>query len=175
MVEVDYGPDIWLRDPIVDVDSQHAQEPVDETTQGVPPGCEFSWFGVHGGAGATTLAALAGGVDVGRRWPNTAQGEPPDLLLVARTHAAGLTAVSQTLDLFRRGHQPEGLRIIAVVLVADAPGRVPRDLNKRIRIISSASSVFRIPWVPAWRRGEFAGNVPRELGVLTRKVGTPTQ
>ncbi|MFI9028571.1 hypothetical protein [Streptomyces sp. NPDC053560] len=137
---------------------------------------QFSWVNVHGGAGATTLATLFGGADVGQRWPDPARGEPSTLLLVARTHAVGLRGVSQTLDLFRRGEQPAGLQIAAVVLVADAPGRLPRELQQRIKILGSAVAVHRVPWIAAWRTGaKLDGSLPRELLALARLVGHPVQ
>jgi hypothetical protein len=122
----------------------------------------------HGGAGASTLAAVFGGIDVGRAWPRTDQGEPESILLVARTHAAGLQAVSHVLDLFRRGEQPPGLALVAVVLVADAPGRLPRQLLQRIKVIGSAIDVHRVPWVPAWRTGDLTAPAPREIAALAR-------
>ncbi|WP_338059271.1 DUF6668 family protein [Streptomyces oceani] len=130
---------------------------------------------VHGGAGASTLAQLVGGVDIGQRWPVPTQGEPTTVLLVARTHAAGLRAISQTLDVLRRGEQPPGVQIAAVILVADAPGRLPRQLNQRIKIIGSAVAVHRVPWVPAWRTGEVKGPIPREVSALARLVVPATQ
>lgn len=128
----------------------------------------LAWVAVHGGAGTSTLAAVFGGVDVGRSWPRPDQGEPGSILLVARTHAAGLLAVSQTLDLFRRGEHPPGLTLVAVALVADAPGRLPRQLLQRIKVIGSAVDVHRVPWVPAWRTGDLTAPVPRETAALGR-------
>ncbi|MGW1671900.1 DUF6668 family protein [Streptomyces sp. NPDC002324] len=127
---------------------------------------------VHGGAGASTLAAVFGGVDIGRAWPRPEQGEPGSILLVARTHAAGLLAVSQTLDLFRRGEQPSGLTLVAVVLVADAPGRLPRQLLQRIKVIGSAIEVHRVPWMPAWRTGDLTAPMPRETATLGQLLTT---
>ncbi|WP_338059526.1 hypothetical protein [Streptomyces deccanensis] len=87
---------------------------------------------------------------------------------MARTHAAGLQALSQTLDLFRRGEQPPGLTAVAAVLVADAPGRLPRQLVQRIKVIGSAISVHRVPWVPTWRTGDLSAPAPRETAALAR-------
>ncbi|WP_185932810.1 DUF6668 family protein [Streptomyces sp. WAC 01325] len=114
----------------------------------------FSWVSAHGGAGATTLAEVLGGSDVGARWPDPAEREPSRIVLVARTHATGLKAASRAMDFLRSGRHPPGLELTALVLVADAPGRLPIALSRRVRVLSSAGPTFRVPWIPAWRVGE---------------------
>lgn len=142
------GPEIWIRGPVP------------------PVGRRFAWVGTHGGAGVSTLATVYGGHDSGRDWPG--HGAPASVLLVARTHATGLLAARHALDLFRRGEHPPGLDLDAVVLVADAPGRLPRPLAGRIREIESAVDVYRVPWVPAWRLGDLSGKPPRGTEPLLR-------
>ncbi|MEU9572820.1 DUF6668 family protein [Streptomyces massasporeus] len=157
------GPEIWLRGPVT------PPEPV-------PPGPayshaatrRFSWVGTHGGAGVSTLATVYGGQDCGRSWPGP--GDPPSVLLVARTHAAGLDTVAEAVEIFRRGRPPQGLDLDAVVLVADAPGRLPRPLAQRVKALESVIDVYRVPWVPSWRLGEL-GHPPRETETLARLTG----
>ncbi|OIJ66823.1 DUF6668 family protein [Streptomyces mangrovisoli] len=176
------GPEIWLRGPAggarpVPPGGGPSSPPVPSPGSGRPaagpPGAvtprRFSWLATHGGAGATTLAAVYGGQDCGREWPRPA--DPSSVLLVARTHASGLDATVQVLELFRRGETPGGLDLDAVVLVADAPGRLPRPLDRRIRLIESVIDVYRVPWVPAWRLGDLAGGPPREAEALARLTG----
>jgi hypothetical protein len=122
----------------------------------------------HGGAGATTLATVFGGDDIGHRWPDPTRGEPAEVLLVGRSHAAGLQAISHILDALRRGDHPRGVRLRAVIVVADAPGRTPRPLTRRIRVIGSVADVHRVPWVPAWRMGDLTEQLPRELVSLAQ-------
>ncbi|MYS51699.1 hypothetical protein GTW46_16815, partial [Streptomyces sp. SID6013] len=114
-----------------------------------------------------------GGVDGGRTWPRPEQGEPDGVLLVGRTHAAGLQAVSRALDVFRRGEQPPGLELVAVVLVADAPGRLPRPLHQRIKVIGSVADVYRVPWTPAWRTGDLNVPAPKETAALAALLAAP--
>ncbi|SFF42874.1 hypothetical protein SAMN02787118_106381 [Streptomyces mirabilis] len=168
------GPEIWLRGPVA--------ETVEPTPWPEPGGDEpghltvgprrFAWVATHGGAGTTTLAAVFGGHDAGRNWPRPDQGEPGSVLLVGRTHAAGLDAVSHTLDTFRRGEAPPGLDLDAVVLVADAPGRLPRPLAQRVKVIDSMVDAYQVPWIPAWRIGDLASAPPRETAALARLTGT---
>ncbi|MEV6545310.1 DUF6668 family protein [Streptomyces sp. NPDC051665] len=178
------GPEIWLRGPVpLPVDNgPHAEAPeTPEHPSSIPtripagiattPRRRFSWVATHGGTGVTTLASVYGGQDCGRDWPGPE--DPPSILLVARTHAAGLAAVSRALEVFRRGEAPAGLDLDAVVLVADAPGRLPRQLAQHIKSIESVIDVYRVPWVPSWRIGDLTGEPPRETEALARLTGTP--
>ncbi|SHI07134.1 DUF6668 family protein [Streptomyces sp. 3214.6] len=157
------GPEIWIRGPVA------APDPVPMPYVPTATPRRFSWVAVHGGAGASTLAAVYGGHDCGREWPGA--GDPPSVLLVARTHAAGLESVLRAVDVFRRGEAPRGLDLDAVVLVADAPGRLPRPLVQRARVIESLIDVYRVPWVTDWRLGDLGGSPPRETAALARLTG----
>ncbi|MFF7950145.1 hypothetical protein [Streptomyces griseorubiginosus] len=148
------GPEIWIRGPVT------------------PAGRRFAWVGTHGGAGVSTLATVYGGHDSGRAWPGP--GAPTSVLLVARTHAAGLLAAHRALEGFRHGEHPPGLDLDAVVLVADAPGRLPRPLAGRIKEIESAVDVYRVPWVSDWRLGDLSGKPPRGTESLIRLVRSAT-
>ncbi|MFD4545576.1 DUF6668 family protein [Streptomyces sp. NPDC058466] len=165
------GPEIWIRGPVGDPEPRQRQEEDPESRQLAVNARRFAWVATHGGAGASTLAALFGGHDAGRNWPRPDQGEPGSVLLVGRTHAGGLDAVSHTLDIFRRGDAPPGLDLDAIVLVADAPGRLPRQLTQRIKVIGSVIDVYRVPWMPAWRTGDLTGPLPREIASLARLTG----
>lgn len=131
----------------------------------------IGWVKAHGGAGATSLAGLFGGVDVGARWPDPARGEPHRIVLVGRTSARGMRAVSRALDALREEEAPDGLDLLAVVLVADAPGRLPLGLLNRVRVIRSVVHVHRVPWIPAWRLDRLPRALPRQLLTLAELVG----
>ncbi|GGS12047.1 hypothetical protein GCM10010269_58910 [Streptomyces humidus] len=162
------GPEIWIRGPVTVPDPGPAPTPAPYASTTATPR-RFSWVAAHGGAGSSTLAAVYGGHDSGRAWPGA--GDPPSVLLVARTHAAGLESVLRTLEVFRRGEAPAGLDLDSVVLVADAPGRLPRPLAQRVRTIESIIDVYRVPWVTDWRLGDLGGSPPRETAPLTRLTG----
>ncbi|MER6672759.1 hypothetical protein [Streptomyces sp. NPDC000983] len=131
---------------------------------------EVGWVQAHGGAGATSLAEALGGVDLGVRWPQPSRGEPRRILLVGRTSAGGLRSVSQALGALKEGNAPQGLDLLCVVLVADAPGRLPLRLLRRIRVLRSAAHVHRVPWIPAWRLGGSPKSPPRQLVSLGELV-----
>ncbi|MET9758611.1 DUF6668 family protein [Streptomyces sp. NPDC006372] len=158
------GPEIWIRGPVTTPEPGPPPEPA-HAHAGAR---RFSWVGTHGGAGVSTLAAVYGGYDSGRAWPGP--DGPPSVLLVARTHAAGLDAVAAAVEVFRHGRAPQALDLEGVVLVADAPGRLPRPLAQRVRSLESVIDVYRVPWVPAWRLGEL-GRPPRETAALARLTG----
>lgn len=111
-------------------------------------------------------------MDVGARWPEPARGEPFRIVLVGRTSANGLRSVSRALGALKDGKAPQGLELLAVVLVADAPGRLPIGLLRRIRVLRSVARVHRVPWIPAWRTDSPMKYVPRQLVTLSRLVGS---
>ncbi|MEV6942357.1 hypothetical protein AB0N07_10190 [Streptomyces sp. NPDC051172] len=162
--DVQQGPEIWIRGPVT-VPEPGPQQPAPSAAGAR----RYSWVGTHGGAGVSTLAAVYGGHDCGRAWPGAE--DPRSVLLVARTHASGLTAALRTLEVFRLGEAPPGLDLDAVVLVADAPGRLPRPLDRQVRLIESLIDVYRVPWVSDWRLGDLGGSPPRETQPLARLTG----
>ncbi|MFI5927773.1 hypothetical protein ACIA3K_17510 [Micromonospora sp. NPDC051543] len=131
----------------------------------------LGWIAAHGGAGTTTLTRLLGGIDLGCRWPDAALGEPAAVLLVARTNAGGLGAAGRALNALREGRHPAGMRLVGVVLVADAPGRLPLPLARRIRVLRSIAPVHQVPWLPTLRLGIHPRQVPKELLGLADAVG----
>ncbi|GIJ25001.1 hypothetical protein Vqi01_01630 [Micromonospora qiuiae] len=131
----------------------------------------IGWIGAHGGAGATTLARLLGGTDIGCRWPDPALAEPALVMVVGRTNSDGLRAVSRALHALREGRHPAGMRLLGVVLIADAPGRLPPPLLGRIRLLRSIAPVHRLPWIPSYRVGEQPKRPPRQLSRLATLVG----
>lgn len=163
------GPEIWIRGPVGE-----APPPV-KHGHVLTGARRFAWVATHGGAGTSTLATVFGGHDAGRDWPPSEHGGPWSVLLVGRTHATGLDSVAYTLDLFRQGGTPPGLDLDAVVLVADAPGRLPRPLAQRVKALASLVDVHQVPWVPAWRIGDLTSEPPRETAALARLTASASR
>ena len=113
--------------------------------------------GVHGGAGETTVAtwaaarATAGRWPVGATWSTTGQPSPDgsvvDVVLVARTHAAGLTAARTALTHWATGALPPA-RLHGLVLIPDAPGRLRKPLLELAHVVAGgAPRAWLLPWL----------------------------
>lgn len=133
-----------------------------------PPPDDVCVSGVHGGAGTTTVARLLNAIDLDRDWPGPR--DPRYLFLIARTDARGLTAASQALAGYRTTQHPEGPYLAGFILVADAPGRLPKPLKRRIHILASAASVYRLVWIPEWRLSEIPHN--EAISIRLRQFAT---
>ncbi len=114
------------------------------------------WVGAHGGAGESTLERLLPGSRAAdHAWPISADpARPASALLVARTSYAGLTAAQRGLRDWASGAVPATL--IGLVLLADAPGRLPRELRGLVDLVDGAApgKTRLLPWQADWRFGE---------------------
>ncbi len=106
-------------------------------------------LGAHGGAGVTSL--LRSGldqvaVDADRCWP-----EAGLVLMVARTSISGLEWARDLARQHASGHAG-GVELLGLVLVADAPGRLPaRSAVLRDLVSGAFPRVWRLPWLEEWR------------------------
>lgn len=130
-------------------------------------GISLPWFSVrsprqmlwlvaaHGGAGVSTLCRSAPGLfaSAGRRWPQGAC-----CAVVARTSAGGLLAAQGVLTDWAAGHAGTA-RLLGLILIDDAPGRLPKPLADLAHLVSGgAPAAWRIGWNHAWRCGEPAAS-----------------
>lgn len=124
------------------------------------------WMGAHGGAGESTLAALLpGSMEAEHVWPQTDSGIPMPVVVVARTSMRGLTAAQVALTQWASGMVP-GVKLLGLVMLADAPGRLPRPLRDLARVVGGgAPRMWSVPWVPSWRMVEHpvGDDIPREV------------
>lgn len=68
-----------------------------------------------------------------------------------------------------------GVDLLGLVVVADAPGRLPRILRNRVRLVSGAvPRLWEIPWVGPWRLGE-TYEPPKECVSLACDLNRLTQ
>ncbi|WP_067067576.1 DUF6668 family protein [Carbonactinospora thermoautotrophica] len=104
---------------------------------------------------STLAATIPGGVDAARAWPAPPPPGSARVVLVARTHAAGLRAAQAAARQWASGTLPPGIHLLGLVLIADAPGRLPRPLRDLVRLISGGvPRTWLLPWVEALRLGE---------------------
>ncbi|WP_198359145.1 DUF6668 family protein [Streptomyces fildesensis] len=136
------------------------------------PSGAWWWLGCHGGSAVSTLEyAVPGGRDAHRAWPVVQGGGPVPVVLTARTHAIGLQAAQRAIQQWASGAVP-GVTLLGLVLVADAPGRLPKALRDLRRLVSGgAPRTWDVPWVEEWRCGEPpTDHSPRQLTVLSREL-----
>ncbi|MEV6284485.1 DUF6668 family protein [Kribbella sp. NPDC051770] len=132
----------------------------------IPAADTLWWVGVHGGAGESTMSQLLPGTRAaGHRWPIPPPPVPTPVVLVARTHGSGLRAAQRAAIEWASG-VVQGVAVLGLVLIADAPGRLPRVLDDFADIVGGGvPRVWDIPWIEEWRRGEdpTPDNTPDEV------------
>lgn len=92
----------------------------------------------HGGAGATTWAAILDGADHGQLVP--ADGGAP-LVLVARASLHGIEAAKAAIA----AHGPAAFS--AALIVPAVPGRTPRMIQNELKVLAGAVPLIPVPWV----------------------------
>jgi hypothetical protein len=105
----------------------------------------------HGGAGVSSLLraglAAAGAVDGQRRWPAAGR-----MLLVARTSTGALERARDLTRAHARGQAGPDVELVGLVLVADAPGRLPARISALADLVSGAfARCWQVPWLTEWR------------------------
>lgn len=133
-----------------------AETPINRADSDKP----VAWLvGVHGGAGATTLATvLAPFKDAQGVIP--AGDDPSTCVLVAQTHKVGMKKLHDAILQFE-SDQAGGAHLLGVILVDTHPGKLPKELSGDLQRITEAApsqNVWRIPYVEQWRT-----HLPKEL------------
>jgi hypothetical protein len=139
--------------------------------QQTPHGATIWWLGVTGGAGESTLAALAhGSRAAGHAWPIPENaGSVCRVMLVARTNYAGLTAAQHAAIEWASGVLGDAVRVEGLVLIPDMPGRMPKELRHLAQVVAGGlPHTWTLPWVDAWRFTAFdpAADLPKEFHTL---------
>jgi hypothetical protein len=131
----------------------------------------------HGGAGGSTIAMLSPGwLAVGPSWPIAPEGEPPvPAIVCARTSYQGLRAAQAALTDWASGSVP--LRLEGLVLLAHAPGRLPKQLRPLRELVRGAAAghVWEIGWQPQWQLAEPAMPRDRRLRDLFDQLTNRTE
>lgn len=136
------------------------------------------WLGAHGGAGESTLEELFSGSRAADHcWPLAAPGQTvAHVVLVARTHAHGLTAAQHAIREWAAGDVE--VLLLGLVLIADAPGRLPSALRQLAALVAGGvPAVWSLPWIEAWRVGEPPGpqNAPKVVRQLLEDLRVMTE
>ncbi|GAB2723013.1 DUF6668 family protein [Arthrobacter bambusae] len=123
---------------------------------GITP--DYWWLGVHGGAGETSLARLDKRTRAAEHhWPLTASASV--VVLVARSNVSGLRAAQLAATEWASGTVP-GIRVAGLAVLADAPGRLPREIREFARVVGGGVPLlWHFPWIESWR---FGHDVPPE-------------
>ncbi|RDI67489.1 hypothetical protein [Nocardia pseudobrasiliensis] len=108
-------------------------------------------LGVHGGAGASTLAhVLAPAADSHRRWPGVFDRESPYVVLVARETIAGLTRAHDLLRQYHAGLAGPS-EVLGLITVAARPGRLPVEIRRYRDVVGAlAGEMWQLPWHEEW-------------------------
>lgn len=125
--------------------------------------------GVHGGSAESTIAELLGGLATHHRWPEV--DPAPLVLLTSRTSSSAVEAAQRALRAWAASTTPK-IRLLGIVWVADAPGRLPRELSRAVDVASGgAPHAWHIGWDESVRRGLGTASLERS----SRKAITEIQ
>lgn len=129
--------------------------------------------GAHGGSGESTLAGLCDDWQAaGHAWPELPSGGQAPCILVARTNVHGLLAARAALTQWAASGAGESAALLGLVLVADAPGKLPAPLRDLAKVVGGgAPRVWDVPWVEPWRLGDpVTERVPRPVCKLVSQL-----
>ncbi len=129
--------------------------------------------GAHGGSGESTLAELdESWKAAGHAWPELPDGAPVACVVVARTNVRSLLAARTALTQWAASAAGESVRLLGLVLVADAPGKVPAPIRDLAKVVGGgAPRVWHVPWVEAWRLGDpVTERTPRAVSKLASQL-----
>lgn len=107
--------------------------------------------GAHGGAGASTWAQILEVGDAGAAWPKHVNpSRSLTIVVCCRSTVAGLRAAQDVAIEWASGALPG--QLVGLVVGADAPGRLPRELRDQLQITSGAfPHCTFVPWQAQWR------------------------
>lgn len=139
---------------------------VSKVSDGIPSDRVFL-LSTHGGAGTTTVETIAAdrGLDAEEiyRWPRTPTDAECHVVLIARTHSYGLHCALRASREWGAGLVP-WINLLGVLLIADAPGKLPAPLAAEVAELSAVVPVtWSIGWHPTWRTLSPAETRPLDL------------
>jgi len=91
--------------------------------------------------------------------------KPSRVVVTARSNMRGLRAAQLVATQWAAGLVPHA-QVVGLVIVADAPGRLPRALRDFARLVGGGfPRTWSVPWIEPWRLGE-----PPDLSTAPRDV-----
>lgn len=86
------------------------------------------------------------------------------LFVVARSNLRGLAAAQVAAQQWASRLVP-GVDLLGLVVMADAPGRLPRPLRDRLQVVAGGyARTWTVPWIETWRSSEVdSAAAPREV------------
>lgn len=143
---------------------------------GLAGSASVALLAAHGGAGVSCLLraglAASGGVDSGRTWPAGGQ-----VVLVARTSTGGLESARDAARQHAAGAAGVTVDLIGLVLIADAPGRLPSRVAALADLVCGAfDRIWLLPWLEEWRLAALTEPLPAhpEVTRLSKDLRTLT-
>lgn len=136
------------------------------------PETRITVMGLHGGAGATTLAELLGpdALDHGQTWPVPPEGERMGVVAVCRSHWRGLEAADNFTTQWAAGLLP-GSTLLGLVIVDDGPRLSDGQRRAIRRLLKRTPRGVHVPWVEAWRHASpDSGRIPGRIHRITRAL-----
>lgn len=112
--------------------------------------------GLHGGAGASTVATLFGdtALDAGQGFPIAAGWVRPlptlKVIAVARTHHTGLAAADEFTQQWATGQLHES-ELLGLILIDDGPALITSQKKLVKRLLKKVPLGGHIPWQDEWR------------------------
>lgn len=182
-------PDEEVEDSTADLDpwleeTRGPQSPLNVAAEGIGPAdalplgpalvseASVLYAGVHGGAGVTTLIELMpeGVEDARREWPATDPWTDTEgaVVLVARSHIRGLSALRDVLTAWHAGAYSSGRELAGVCIVDDGPRLTKAQTAEIRRCMAMAPHGWRIAWHEDFRFPE--GEAPRATGHTKRTL-----
>ncbi len=124
----------------------------------------------HGGAGVSSLLRAGlerlGAFDADRYWPTSGP-----VLVVARSSTGGLEQAQLLARQHAAGDAGPDVQLLGLVLIADAPGRLPARVRELVDLVSGGfGGCWRLPWLQEWRLAAASEPLPVDpatAGLLT--------
>jgi len=94
------------------------------------------------------------------------------VVLTARSNLRGLRAAQVAATQWASGLVPH-VQVLGLVVIADAPGRLPRPLREYAQLVSGGvPRTWTLPWIETWRLGETPelATSPREVRRLVDEL-----